>query len=430
MKTRSGVIPEGTLPVGLGLLVNGLGSYLFLMVCSRSLSSEGYGAIGVLWASVFLAGPGLFFPLEQELGRAIAQRRTQGNGIGPVVAKAATLGSAICVAVAVIGLTIARPLLDSLFDSDVRMISAAVLSLFGYLALHLVRGISSGLGRFAPYGVAMAADASLRLLVAVGLAVGGVDDASLYGLSLGAAPLVASAIVIPRLAGSLRGGPDAPWGELSRAVVWLFMGSLFAQFLVNAGPLTLKLVSTQGSDPKIGPFLSGLVIARIPLFLFMALQAALLPKLSALASAGRRKELVSAVVRSSAAVALLGLMAAAGAYLVGPQVVAALFGPEQRLPAADLSGLAIGTAAYMLAMTISQALIAMSAHARSAVGWGCGAVVFILVVLFTEGTVARVEWSYIAGSAAAGLAMASLVASSRSSRAVTDPEPVTIALEP
>ena len=59
------------------------------------------------------------------------------------------------------------------------------------------------------------------------------------------------------------------------------------------GPVATKFVPppdltklTEAEKDAAGRFLPGLVIARIPLFLFQAVQAALLPKLSALAGAG------------------------------------------------------------------------------------------------------------------------------------------------
>ncbi len=61
-----GVLPSGTLPVGPGLAVLGIGSYAQLALAGHGLSTTGMAAMSVLWSIVFWLGLGLFFPVEQE----------------------------------------------------------------------------------------------------------------------------------------------------------------------------------------------------------------------------------------------------------------------------------------------------------------------------------------------------------------------------
>ena len=67
-------LPEGTLEVGVGLVLAGLTAYGFTVVAARALGKTDYAPLSVLWAMVFLAGPGFFLPLEQEVSRALALR--------------------------------------------------------------------------------------------------------------------------------------------------------------------------------------------------------------------------------------------------------------------------------------------------------------------------------------------------------------------
>ena len=60
--------------VGVGLIVAGLSAYGFLVLADKALSKDAYSPLGVLWSIVFLIGPGLFLPLEQEISRALAER--------------------------------------------------------------------------------------------------------------------------------------------------------------------------------------------------------------------------------------------------------------------------------------------------------------------------------------------------------------------
>ena len=65
-------------------------------------STVDYSAVFGLWVIVFTLAPGLFQPLEQEVGRALAHRRAQGIGGGPLVKRAATLGGFLAL-LAVVG---------------------------------------------------------------------------------------------------------------------------------------------------------------------------------------------------------------------------------------------------------------------------------------------------------------------------------------
>jgi hypothetical protein len=109
-------VPEGTWAIGAGLLIVGLSAYGFQILAAKRLSSSDYDSLNVLWALVFVFSPGLFQPLEQEVGRAVAARRARGEGGGPVVRRAALLGAFLALSVAVACAIGYRPIVDDLFD--------------------------------------------------------------------------------------------------------------------------------------------------------------------------------------------------------------------------------------------------------------------------------------------------------------------------
>ena len=86
-------LPEGTVAVSGGLVVNGLAAYTFITLASRDLGAAAYTPVGLLWALSFLLGPGFFQPLEQETARVIAGR--SANGLGSVIRPAAILGGSL-----------------------------------------------------------------------------------------------------------------------------------------------------------------------------------------------------------------------------------------------------------------------------------------------------------------------------------------------
>ena len=81
---RRNPLPKGTMAVGVGLILSGITSYGFLSLSARALGPEEYAPLGLLWTAMFLLGPGLFLPVEQEVSRALAERSAQGEGGAPL----------------------------------------------------------------------------------------------------------------------------------------------------------------------------------------------------------------------------------------------------------------------------------------------------------------------------------------------------------
>ena len=403
-------LPEGTLEVGVGLVLAGLSAYGFTVVAARALGKTDYAPLSVLWAMVFLAGPGFFLPLEQEVSRALAARRALGTGTGPVVRRAAMFGAVICALLLTVTL-IASPLLVSqLFDHDWLLMVGLLLGMVGYCIELLARGTYSGLGRFRPYSVVIGGEGLVRFLICAGLAVGGVTYAGWYGLALGIAPLVAVLVSFRGQHDLVTDGPDAPWSELSSALGALLVGSVLAMALVNGGPIAMKILAKKDEADLVSRFFTAVIIARIPLFLFQAVQAALLPKLSALASAGRFDEFNKGFRRLVTVIGGAGLIAVVGATIVGPGAIKILYGNEYDLGHRTVGLLAAGSVLFMLAQAMAQAVIALGGHTRMALCWAVSVVTFVVVTAAGHDLYLRVEVGLLAGSAIACLGMAALVA--------------------
>jgi O-antigen/teichoic acid export membrane protein len=404
-------LPEGTLSVGAGLIVSGVTAYGFLAISARALGPSRYAPLGVLWALMFVAGPGFFLPLEQEVGRALAERRARGLGGGPLIRRATLAGGAVAIALVVATAASGNLVLDELFDGRVLLLAGFMFGLAGYFAEHLLRGTLSGNGRFGTYGVVIGSEAVLRLAACAALAVVGVKTAGPYGLALGLAPFAATAIGIRREGRSLvTPGPDAPWAELTAALGYLLAASVLAQLLVNSGVLAVQLLASEGESEVAGRFLNGLIIARVPLFMFQAVQASLLPALAAHAGAGRQEDFRAGLKRLLVVVVAIGVVATITAWAIGAQVVELLFGAGFELSRTDLAYLAGASAAYMLALALAQALIALSAYARVVAGWGAGIAVFVVVTASQSGLLPRVERGFLAGACASATVMGVLLA--------------------
>lgn len=403
---RRNPLPEGAASVGVGLGVLGLTSYGFLVITGRVLGPARLAPLSSLWAIVFTAGPGVFLPLEQEVSRLVSARSAQGIGARPVVRRIGAVGGVFAGILLAIGVATAPLTVGKLFASEVLLLLGLLLAVVGFAGEHLLRGVLSGLGRFGRYGSVLAVEGLGRLAACGVLAVVGVGVAGPYGVVLGAAPIGAWVVGIRR-GGWLEPGPAVGWSEVSGALGWLLAASVLSQGLANAALLAAPLLAEAGEQAVVGAFLASFVVARVPLFVFSAVQAALLPHLSRLAGQGDFDAFRSSLQRLVALVASIGGVASVVAWAIGPWVVRVLFGEGFPLGRLDLFLLAAGAGAYMVALAYAQAVIALGEHARAAFGFAVGIAVTVLgFTLGTERLELRLEIGFLLGSLAAAVAMA------------------------
>jgi O-antigen/teichoic acid export membrane protein len=395
-------LPEGTIPVAIGLFIAGVCSFAFFRVGKMALGSEeAFQPVISLWFATFALAPGLFLPLEQELGRALSARRALGQGGRPIVDKVVVLGAVLAVTVTVVLLALGPWLSDSYFGHNWTMVAALVLAVVAYAPAHLSRGLCSGMGRFRAYAVVMGADGLVRIVLCLLLAAVGVSAVGWFGLAVAVAPLLGVVAVGWRKQLVTEPGPPATWKEVTPNLGWLLLGSLMAAGLVNAGPIATSLLAADTEKSMVTRFGYGVILARIPLFLFQAVQAALLPRLSHLAASGQMDEFVVGFRRLVRVVVAVGVLGVVGAYALGPLAVEMLY--DSTLSRRTLAVLALGSVFYMIGLAMAQAVIALRGHALVALGWTAGMVGFVLSTWLIGGEVfRRVELGLLIGS---GIAM-------------------------
>jgi O-antigen/teichoic acid export membrane protein len=399
-------LPEGTIPVGVSLLIAGFATYAFFKVGTVAVGgAEEFAPIAAMWFAVFALAPGFFLPLEQELGRALSHRRAIGQGGQPVVQKVVRLGAILIAVVTIVIILLSPFLASSYFDGDWFMVLALICAFAAYGPAHMTRGVSSGTGRFNDYGIVLGADGVVRIILCVALAVVGVTAAGAYGMAIAVSPLFAVAYVARRGALRTDPGPPAEWSEVTPNLGWLLLGSVCAATLVNAGPITASLLAGPNEEALVTAFSYGVLLSRIPLFLFQAVQAALLPRLSRQAAQGEFDEFRAGLKRLMLLVLAIGVVGTIGAFLLGPWALSLVYD-------ADLSGrtmamLTLSSVVYMLALATAQAVIALQGHALVAVGWVLGLISFVLATwLSSDETFRRIEIGLVVSSVVALIAFA------------------------
>ena len=393
-------LPEGTIPVGIGLFIAGFTSYAFFKVGQLALGKEDFKPIVALWFTTFALVPGFFMPVEQELGRALAHRRALGQGGRPVVRRMLplTLGLAT---ILIVGVAASSSWLTSdMFDGHWVVTLALVLSISFYAPMHLARGIASGSGRFVAYGTVMAVDGLVRITACVLLWQFGVTHVGAYALAVAVSPLVAAGVVFVRGETKTDDGPPATFSEITPNLGWLLLGTIMAAALVNAGPLGVDFLANASDAEKVTAFGNGVLLSRVPLFLFQAVQAALLPRLARLAAKGDLEEFrhgFSLLLKVVTAVAVLGTV---GSFVLGPPILTMVY--EGGLDRRTLTLLARASGMYMLALAVSQGVIALQGHKFVAVGWLSAMIGFLAVTTFaSDDLFLRVELGLVAGSTVA-----------------------------
>lgn len=394
-------LPEGAVSVGAGLAVSGVATFAFFGISSRALSPVAYSALGVLWGLMFAVGNGIMQPLEQEVARAVSARRAHGLGPGPVIRRAAIIGGTFSLVVLAAALATHDFILDRWLGDDPWLLLAFVLGLVGFAIGHLARGVLSSHRRFHAYALFFGADGVSRVALAAVLAAAGVTAAGAFGLVLALTPFLAVVVALGRQRGLGEPGPEAPWSELSRALGWLLLGTVSLSLLIQGGTIAVGMLADESQQDAAGVFLNGLQTARIPLFLFQAILASLLPKLSRLANQREFDDFLSALRRLVLTILGVGVLTTIAAAAVGPAFIDTVFGSEVTLSSRDLALLAAAFILIMSTICVDQALVALSAHHRMATGWFLALVAFVVVTALGDDLFLRVELGLLAGSVVA-----------------------------
>jgi O-antigen/teichoic acid export membrane protein len=213
--------------------------------------------------------------------------------------------------------------------------------------------------------------------------------------------------MVATLRPTLRGckpGPQMPWGELFENMTMMMAASVLAQVVVNAPVVTLALLAP-ASDPgqKYADLtfavLSAGVLCRIPLFVFGSLQPTLMTGLSTAATAGDRPGFRKMLLRTGGVIAALGLLGGIPSVLLGSWLIHTFLNAPNVLHMLDFLWFAAGTMAYMMALILGQALMAVGKHRLQLLGWVVGTAALVAATFLPAAASTRVGFAYFVGSA-------------------------------
>lgn len=402
-----------------GTSLLGASGYAFLTLTAVRVSPADYAALASLYLLVALVGPALFFGVEQEITRLVAAAEASGVGARGQVLRLARLAGGIAAA-ATAGLLALYPVLvPRVFHGNAGLWFALTASVVGMAALCVLRGAFAGAGRLRHYALCVGLDGLVRLLPTALFALLGVRTDLPYGLALGLGPVAAFAVMVPFVSWGSP-GPVSAWPVLVRATGWLVAAWGLSLVLANLAPVVVTALSP-AAPALAGVFAFAFVLARVPVFVLLSLQALILPRLSAAVTRGDRAGLRVAIRRALLAVGGLGAVGLALTAPVASWLVGRLFPRSPGLSWAVLTGLALGTAFALLIQVLQPALIATTGHHRVALAWLVGAVVFAGCFLLPAPPVTVATLAQVLGCAATAGVMAGFVRSAFAESSVSSP---------
>ena len=415
--------PTGTLgqalPVAIGLGIQAVTAYATLILAGRILGAAQFGGLAALYAVLTSVATGLFQPLEQEVSRRRGRERETRLHDSTLLRRALVFGLFLCALAGAVVLAAHGPATRLLGDKT-QLVIAFWVALPGYALCFVSRGALSGSRRLGRYGLQLSAEGAFRLVMLGCLTLIGVRSAAAYGWLFAAAPWVALVVSLmglrPRAARREQAestepatAPSPPppvegrHQPLVAPLLLLLISTLAAQLLIGAGPVSARLFAGPEDQARAGAFLAALVVVRLPVFMFTAVQPSMLPAMAAHVAAGRRAAFRSVLAKVLAAMTVLALATTVGTAALGPWGIRLLFGPGFDLSATVflLMGLSVGL--FMVAGVLGQSLLALGEHRLVTLGWVLGLVGLVAGTALARDAIMRATMGLLVGAGVAAL---------------------------
>lgn len=390
---------------GTGLIVaatlfGALGVLAFQAVASRSLGTDGFAPIAVLWTVMFLLYTVLQLPAEQHLTRALVVTRSQTQIARVRRAMVIAFSAALT-----LGVVFTAATLDRFYGGSPVFIAITALIIVSRSVMATARGTLAGHRRFAGYGVSIALEAAALLLGGIAVAFAG-GSAAAFGMVMALAPL-ATLLALPfaRIEGTDDHHiVDAQSGGF---LAWLIAATAASQLIIAGGPIAVSFVG--GSAAAVSVFFTSFALLRGPVTSAYNLVARVLPDFTELAHGADPGRLWGWARRITAAGFGLAILGAIGSGLLLRPIVGAVYGEAFMPPvfAATLGGAGVGLG--LGALFATQVYSAAALGSRLALGWFIGLIIALAVLVTVDiDPVSRVALAFAAGEGS-GLLMLGVV---------------------
>ncbi|MBN9178516.1 MAG: hypothetical protein J0I43_14280 [Microbacterium sp.] len=352
--------------VAVGAAVAALSGVAFLAITARSLTTEQNTAFLTFWAALF-ALFAVLSGIQNEVTRAV---RADSMRTGDHDRKTSPLASALIVGAAAALVVLAlTPLWGVVLVDDTNLIFSVVVmgaAAFLYAGHVAAVGTFAGLGRWRAFAGLTAGESVVRLALAVVGAVAGWSvDGFATAAAAGAVTWVAATLSMPgwRTVWSLRVaiGRGALIGRILNAMAASGANAL----LVTGFPLLMSATTDPSTYASAAPVVMAVSMTRAPLLIpITAFQSMVIA-----AFVEHPERARSSLLRLLLLVVAVALVGGGLAALVGPWLMALVFGPAYANTPAILA-LLVAAAAFLALLVLGGAIaLALDEHAVNTVGW-------------------------------------------------------------
>jgi O-antigen/teichoic acid export membrane protein len=374
----------GTLAAG--SLLAGLLAYVFFSLTTRALGAEAAAPVAVLWTYWGLSGAAITFPIQHWISREIELRGSE-QPVRSVLPKLVKWVVVAAVAATGFSFLLGERLLRTSEPSFPLLMGLVTV---GAAALGLVRGVLSGRRQFGRVSASLLLENGIRVGVAIGLVLGSADHPASYGWAL-----VSGYLAVLAYPSTLRLASEL--AEVSRSRLKLMgeagVSQLAAQFALTGAPLLVALLG--GSNGSITAFFATLALLRAPYTIAVAAVGPLTTHTTQLLVAGDRGRLKRLVLQTGFGTVGFAVLAWPVANLIGPDIVALIFGADVQL-SGPVTGVLATASVFAIGNLVIGVVLMAKGHARIAVvGWLVGAGVALASLVVVPGSVAKSAAAFV-----------------------------------
>jgi O-antigen/teichoic acid export membrane protein len=153
-----------------------------------------------------------------------------------------------------------------------------------------------------------------------------------------------------------------------------------------------------GATKAAGLAFAATMLVRAPVYVFQGVAAALLPNLTRLNATDGFRHLEHELRRTARLLVGAAVLVVLACTVGGPLGMHLLYGHEYTASRSVFAALGVGVAFYLIAATLSQALLAIDAGGKAAIAWVAGAASLVAAYALLPGS----ELSRVADSFAIG----------------------------
>lgn len=374
-----------------GSVTNGLAAYGFIALGTRALGADAFAPVAIVWVFWAFSAALLTFPIQHWV---IRQMELDGHagGVRAALVRVAGLTAVVAAGEGLVA-ALGRERLFGEAAWGWPPLVAAVAAGAGLLGV--VRGLLAGAGRYPAAALVIGGENLVRLAAgALSLALGG--GPLLFAAALATGPL---AVLLPRGVRRLPGAAGArPPGGLVEAAG---LSVLLAQVVLNGGPPLLSALG--GAEAQVTALFAALALFRAPYLVALGLTVRATASLTRLVAEGGRRRLLGPALATTGGTVLLGALAFAVGWPVGPPLVRALFGPGTELAGPVTGAVAAGCALALGSLGLTVMLIAGSARLALTGSWVLAVAVGAAVLALGGGLgpVERVTAAFVAAELSA-----------------------------